>query len=107
MKRIKVETTDRIYYAKPLTLGQLEEFEGLLNEIAEESTALQTENINKVPVALLKKQAQIVLSALQRHDATVTDMSTFTMSEISGAFVSVLNGSGLVEVEPGNAVPGA
>ena len=108
MKRIKIETADKIYLAKPLTLSQLEESEDLLKSILDESKALQEAGATQqIPVGLLKKQAQLVLIGLKNHDSQVNgdDVSGFSAMEISQAMTKILSGSGLEEVKEGNAAP--
>jgi len=104
MKRLKIETADKIYYAKPLTLGQLEENEVLMNEIFSESgTGV---NLTKtLPLTLLKKQGQIVLIALQNHDKDISEtvISGFSYAEVVQAFAELMSGSGLEEVPEGEA----
>lgn len=108
MKRIKIETADGTLLAKPLTLDQLEEHEGAINAITKDSAALGKSPGSMLPIALLKKQAKIVLLALRNHDAATTDKVTGGMSilEITSAFASVLSGSGLEEVQEGEVKAG-
>lgn len=108
MKRIKVETIDKIYYAKPLTLSQLEENEELLNQITEEAYSAQNEQKNKVPIGLIRQQASVVLLGLRNHKPDLEDVTgTFSLNEIAQSFALVMSGSGLVEVPEKNELPGA
>jgi len=116
MKRIIIRTADKNYLAKPLTLGQLEQHEDAINAIGADSQALHEQittgsgNANLIPVALLRKQANIIQIGLANHDRNIdpTTAAGFSVAEITAAFREILNGSGLVEVDAeGNAVPGA
>lgn len=108
MKRIPIETADKTYYAKALTLAQLEEHDETINVIAEEGKALMSAEGARVPVSLLKAQAEIVLVAMRNHDAAATmeTVKAFSLQEIVTAFGAVLSGTGYVEVPVGEPVPG-
>jgi hypothetical protein len=108
MKRIKIVADDKVYYAKPLGLGQLEELEDDINKIAELEKEAVT-NPDKLPLELVRKQAAIVLIGLKNHSQDATEAITQGMSsrEIGEALFAVLSGSGLTEVPEGNAAPGA
>ena len=108
MKRIRIETADKTYLAKPLTLGQLEENEDAINGIVKESEEVATRGGGRLPVKMLRSQARIVLLALQNHDKTVTADVTndFSVPDIAMSFAAVISGSGLVEVSEGEAQAG-
>jgi len=108
VKRIKIEAADKILYAKPLMLDQLEDHESLINEIVSESGQVSKSGSDILPVSLLKKQATIVTLGLQNHDSAVTDavVQSFSIMEIARAFAAVVSGSGLEEVPEGEAAAG-
>ena len=101
MKRIKIETADKTYLAKPLTLGQMEKNKAIINGIVAESEKVRVGTV--IPIESLKKQAHIVTLALQNHDKAVTDEVTsgFSILEIVQAFTSVVSGVGLEEIPEG------
>jgi hypothetical protein len=108
MKRIKIITADGTLLAKPLCLSQLEEFESTINEIGAEAVKLSASGADVFPVTLLRKQASIVLSALQSHDKAIDPVTIdgLSITEISQAYAAVVSGSGLEEIEPGETKAG-
>ena len=101
MKRIKIITADATLLAKPLGLAQLTKMEKTITGILAESAEIGKTGAAFFPVALLKKQADIVLTARKNHDPSVTAAAVDEMSilEISMAFASVLSGDGMEEIE--------
>ena len=105
MKAIKIEYGDAHTWAKPLTLGQLEDLEELINEINEEAKSIRTSETAAMPLSMLRKETIVVKAAVNRYDPEWSAIRDMSPLEISTAFGAVLTGSGLQEVPEGEEKP--